>query len=151
MRPIRRVLSRLASLHGTPRGIAGGITLGFSLSLIPIPFAGMALALALAPPLRLNLPATYLGTAIVNPVTGSAFYFAELWLGMRLMGSETPSWTELRSLDAQAWLSLLGDLAAPFFLGAGLMATGCAVVVFPICWWLVHGLQSQNKAAQPSA
>jgi hypothetical protein len=46
---IRQRLRSLLTMDGTPRGIAGGFALGLSLSLVPIPFAGMLLALAVDP------------------------------------------------------------------------------------------------------
>ena len=62
---MRQWLRTLLTLNGSPRGVAGGFALGLSLSLVPIPFAGMFLALATAPLLRCNLPATYAGTDTV--------------------------------------------------------------------------------------
>ncbi len=112
-------LRELMLLNGSPHGIAGGFALGVGLSLVPIPFAGMLVALALAPVLRLNPPATYLGTAVVNPVTGAALYFGELWLGLTLTGQQTPSWSQMKRLDARQWWSLFTDVLGPFALGAG--------------------------------
>src|SRR5690606_25196921 len=146
MRPVRAFLTKLATMHGTPLSIAGGFSLGMGLSLVPVPFAGMALALALAPVFRLHLPATYLGTAVINPVTGSAFYFAELWIGMWLLQREPPSWQELRALDVHGWWDLLLRLAGPFLLGACVLVTFCAVVVFPSLWWLTRKLQSARAS-----
>lgn len=144
MRPVRAALRRLATLNGTPLGISAGFSLGMGLSLVPIPFAGMALALALAPALRLHLPATYLGTAVINPLTGSAFYFAELWIGMRVLRREPPSWQQLRALDADGWWELLLQLAVPFVVGAGVLILLCGITVFPSLWWLTRKLQSAH-------
>jgi hypothetical protein len=87
MQRLRTWIRGLLTLHGTPRGIAGGFALGVGLSLIPVPFLGMVLALAAAPVVRANVPATYLGTAVINPFTGVVFYFGELWLGTLLLGA----------------------------------------------------------------
>lgn len=110
-------------LNGSPHGIAGGFALGVALSLFPIPFAGMLLALALAPVLRLNPPATYLGTAVVNPLTGAVFYFGELWVGLALLGQPAPSWAAVRGLDAHGWWTLATTMLTPFGLGATLFIT----------------------------
>lgn len=115
---LRAWLRGLLELNGTPRGIAGGFALGVGLSLIPVPFLGMVLALAAAPLLRANVPATYLGTAVINPVTGSLFYFGELWLGTLLLGLPLPSWSTLAALDAAGWWALFKALLGPFLLGA---------------------------------
>lgn len=115
---LRTWLRGLLGLNGTPRGIAGGFALGVGLSLIPVPFLGMVLALAAAPLVRANVPATYLGTAVINPVTGSLFYFGELWLGTWLLGLPLPSWAALTALDAAGWWNLFKELLGPFLLGA---------------------------------
>jgi len=129
---LRAWLRGLLELNGSPRGIAGGFALGVGLSLIPVPFLGMVLALAAAPLLRANVPATYLGTAVVNPVTGSLFYFGELWLGTWLLGLPLPSWATLTALDAAGWWALFKALLGPFLLGAA--------VAIPLLSGLSYGL-----------
>jgi len=143
---VRQWLRKLAMLNGSPRGIAGGFALGLSLSLVPIPFAGMFLALAIAPLLRCNLPATYLGTAVVNPLTGPFFYFAELWVGMAVLGHELPSWARLQGLDLSGWWLLVRDAAGPFFLGAGLCAALSFGSTFPLVWWLSTRWQARHSS-----
>ncbi|HWB73359.1 MAG TPA: DUF2062 domain-containing protein [Nannocystaceae bacterium] len=134
---IRQRLRSLLTMDGTPRGIAGGFALGLSLSLVPIPFAGMVLALALAPFLRCNLPATYVGTAVVNPFTGAFFYAAELWIGMRLVGLAPPRFAELRALDASGWWALFQEMIVPFAIGATTLVIVALAIVFPLVYLLV--------------
>lgn len=140
MRRLRTWLAGLLALNGSPRGIAGGFALGTGLSLVPIPVAGMLAALALAPVLRVNLPATYLGTAIVNPVTGVVFYAGELWLGLWLLGRPLPGWAELRALDAAGWWDMFLGMLGPFMLGAAvavpvLAGAGYAAVYAGVRAW----------------
>ena len=137
---LRAWLRGLLELNGTPRGIAGGFALGVGLSLIPVPFLGMVLALAAAPLLRANVPATYLGTAVINPVTGSLFYFGELWLGTWLLGLPLPSWSALMALDAAGWWALFKALLGPFLLGAAaaipvVSGLGYALVLVLVRLW----------------
>lgn len=141
---MRSWLRTLLTLNGTPRGVAGGVALGLSLSLVPVPFAGMFLALAVAPLLRCNLPATYLGTAIVNPFTGPFIYFGELWLGLWLTGRALPSWARMQELDAAGWWSVLEHAVVPFVLGAGLFCAAGLVLAFPLVWWLVARWQARH-------
>lgn len=148
-RRVRRWLQALVALNGSPRGIAGGFTLGMGLSLVPIPFLGMFTALALAPILRCNLPATYLGTAVVNPVTGTAFYFAELWLGTRILGIPTPSWADLQELDTRGWTELLLELLGPFATGAMTLVGASLVTVFPLIYLLTRRWQAARPHAGP--
>jgi uncharacterized protein (DUF2062 family) len=147
-RALRRGAARLLRLHGTPHGIALGFTLGVGLSLIPVPFLGMVLAIVCAPLIRASVPATYLGTAVVNPVTGAAFYFAELWLGSALLGVPVPAWNEAQGWSSEQWLTLLGDLLPAFALGGGLTALGASVTVYPLVRALVGAYQ---RRAAPAA
>lgn len=142
--PVRQWLRTLMTLNGSPRGIAGGFSLGLSLSLLPVPFAGMLVALASAPLLRCNLPATYLGTAVVNPLTGPFIYFAELYLGMAVLGRTLPSWTELAQLDLAGWWALFTDAAGPFVLGAALCCAAGFVLAFPLLYWLTQRWQARH-------
>lgn len=139
---VRRWIRKLMALNGSPRGIAGGFSLGMSLSLIPIPAAGMLVSLALAPRLRCNLPATYLGTAVVNPLTGPLIYFSELWLGLAILGREVPAWEHMRTLDAMGWWNELTGALLPFLLG-GLV---CAVVGFALSYPLLSSLTRRWQA-----
>ncbi|MCA9684952.1 MAG: DUF2062 domain-containing protein [Myxococcales bacterium] len=129
---VRQGVLRLLRLNDSPHGVALGFTLGLGLSLIPVPFLGMALALVLAPLLGASLPATYLGTAIVNPLTGAAFYFAELWLGSRILAIALPfSWAEVRSFDARRWWQLFLELLPAFAVGGLVSALAASLITYP--------------------
>lgn len=150
--PVARIsawLRALMLLNGSPHGIAGGFALGVGLSLVPIPFLGMLLALALAAPLRLNPPATYLGTAVVNPVTGAAFYFGELWLGLLLTGGQTPSWQQMRRLDASQWWGLFVEMLGPFALGAGLFIGASATLSYAVLLVASRRWQARRRPPHP--
>lgn len=131
--------------------MALGFTLGVGLSLIPIPFLGMALAIGLAPFLRASPAATYLGTAVVNPVTGAAFYFAELWLGAALLGVEPPAWSVARRFESDDWRALLQELLPAFALGGVLFASAVALVAYPVVRALVQRYQRANPRPAGSA
>ena len=146
---VRTWLSGLLALHGSPRGIAGGFSLGLGMSLIPIPFLGMLLALALAPVLRVNLAATYLGTAVVNPVTGVFFYAGELWLGLWLLRRPLPMWQELRDLDAGGWWTLFTAMLGPFALGAAVAIPTIAGLSYVIVFAAVRLWRRGHEAAKP--
>jgi hypothetical protein len=65
-------------------------------------------------------------------VTGSLFYFGELWLGTLLLGLPLPSWSTLAALDAAGWWALFKALLGPFLLGAA--------VAIPLLAGLSYGL-----------
>jgi uncharacterized protein (DUF2062 family) len=144
---IRGFVSSVVRLGGTPSGIAGGFTLGLCLSLVPIPGAGMLVALALAPLLRCNLPATYLGTVVVNPLTGAFIYFAELAIGMVLLGREMPRWSSVRELGAWDWFDVFVDLLGPFAVGAAALIIASGVVFYPLVRMLARRFQRGARAA----
>jgi len=133
----RAWLNQLLALNGSARGIATGFAVGLGLSLLPIPFLGMFVALALVPVLRLSPVATYLGTAIINPVTGPFFYFVELWVGMRLWGLEAPSWEELRMLDGLGWWRLFKGLVGPFLTGGTVLMLSGGALSFVVVYLAV--------------
>jgi uncharacterized protein (DUF2062 family) len=150
VRRARQWLRTLMSLHGSPAGIAGGFTLGLGLSLVPIPFAGMLVALALAPLLRLNLPATYLGTAVTNPLTGPFIYFAELWMGAAVLRSPLPTFESLRALDTAGWWALFGELLGPAALGTTILVAASVLTVFPLLYTLSKRWQARRASAHGS-
>ncbi len=126
----------LVTLNGSPTGVAAGFVLGLTLSLVPIPFAGMLASVMVAPVFRMNVVAAYLGSAVVNPITGPAIYFAELWIGLRLHGQPLPTWSELASLDGRGWWELMQTALWPFLTGAGVLMLAVLVVVFPLLFVL---------------
>lgn len=146
---MKQWLRNLMTLNGSPRGIAAGFSLGLSLSLLPVPFAGMFLALALAPLLRCNLPATYLGTAVVNPLTGPLFYFAELYVGLAVLGRGLPSWARMQALDPAGWWGLFTDAVGPFVLGAALFSAAGLVIAFPLIYGLTARWQIRHRRRHP--
>jgi len=147
---LRRWVRGLLTLNGSPRGIAGGFALGVGLSLIPVPVLGMVLALAAAPLVRANVPATYLGTMVVNPVTAVFFYFGELWLGTRLLGLPLPRWAEVVSLDAGGWWALFKALLGPFLLGAGVAIVVLSGLFYALVFVVVRAWQRRKaRAAAP--
>lgn len=149
MRRIRAWLAGIVQLNGSPRGIAGGFALGVGLSLIPVPFLGMVIALAVAPLCKMNVPATYLGTAVINPVTGAVFYFGELWLGMRLYGMQAPSWAALSELDAGGWWALFKEWLGPFLLGAAVAIPTLSALAFGLVYALVRAWRGPNGGQPP--
>ena len=153
MSRLRFAVLRLLRLNASPHGIALGFSLGLALSLFPIPFLGMIVALALAPLCGASLPAVYAGTAVVNPLTGAAFYFGELWLGSRLTGDTLPSWVEAREYDWRMWWSLCIAMLPAFLLGAITSMCCASLLCYPTLRWLAgrYGLRGQPADVDASA
>lgn len=147
MRRIAAWARTLLTLHGSPDGIGLGFALGLSLSLFPIPFLGMIVALAVAPWLRANPAATYLGTAVVNPLTGAFFYFGELWVGAAVTGTPIPRWAQLATLSTRGWWDLLLALGAPFAIGVSICMAGAGLTSFALVRALVIGLRRRRSVS----
>jgi uncharacterized protein (DUF2062 family) len=150
---LRHAALALLRLNASPHGIALGFSLGFGLSLFPIPFLGMFVALALAPFCGASLPAVYAGTAVVNPLTGAAFYFGELWLGTRLTGDALPSWSQARDYDWRAWWSLCVGMLPSFLLGALTSMLCASLLCYPTLRWLAgkYGVRGEAVGEETSA
>jgi uncharacterized protein len=141
---LRLGVLRLLRLNATPHGVALGFSLGLSLSLFPIPFLGMIVALAVAPLIGASLPAVYAGTAVVNPLTGPAIYFGELWLGGALTGSALPRWIDVRGYDWREWLRLFRELLPAFLLGAVTLMVLSTAIAYPSIRWLVAAYRRRH-------
>ncbi|HSI04780.1 MAG TPA: DUF2062 domain-containing protein [Myxococcota bacterium] len=134
----RRVLERARKvLHETssPHQIALGFTLGLALSMLPVPFVGLALGIGFAALLRANIVAAYLGSAVMNPLTGPFIFFAELWVGLTLVGEPVPSWDVVSRYSGTQWLSMLRQMIGPFGLGIGVAALGSIVFGYPLAYF----------------
>ena len=139
LKPVRRFLKKLLLLNGTPHGIALGFALGLFLSVIPTFALGMIIALALAPILKANVVATYLGTAVVNPFTAVFFYGLDYFVGRLIVGGET-------SIALPRTFSQLcdttGTIALPLYLGAVLVAGALSLASYGI---LIQGVKYYQR------
>lgn len=132
-----RIADRLRGLMretSSPHQIALGFTLGLALSMIPVPFLGFALGLGAAALVRANLVAAYLGSAVMNPLTGPFIFFAEMWIGLTLAGQPVPSYAAVRELSAMQWLEMLQTMLAPFAMGIGIMIFVSVALGYPFAF-----------------
>ena len=146
----RRVLDRARKvLHETssPHQIALGFTLGLTLSMLPVPFVGLALGIGSAAMMRANVVAAYLGSAVMNPLTGPFIFFAELWVGLTLVGEPVPSWSVVSRYGATQWLQMLREMLAPFGLGIGAMMLASIVFGYPLAYFGTAFAKKRRGAA----
>lgn len=145
----QRLLVRLrTTLHETssPHQIALGFTLGLSFSMLPVPLVGLALGLGSAAFVRGNLVAAYVGSAVMNPLTGPFIFFAELWAGLTLSGLPVPRWEVVREFTALQWFSMLQELVAPFGLGIAVMSLAAIVVGYPLAYVMASAAKRRHVA-----
>src|SRR5687768_16919340 len=84
-RPFRLVLEHPVYWSLNRRNVTRALALGLMISFIPIPVHFPVATLA-ALALRLNVPATILGTFLANPLTMVPMYMAAYWIGCSLLG-----------------------------------------------------------------
>lgn len=84
----RKLVDIVVKSNTTEHRIAMGAAIGLFLSIIPTFGIGMVLALLIAWFFRLNLLATYLGSLIVNPVTGPFVYLLDYKIGSLIFGTQ---------------------------------------------------------------
>jgi uncharacterized protein len=116
---------RLWTLHR--RAVTSAFGFGLAISFIPLPVHFLAAA-AIAVALRINLPAVYGTTLLVNPLTCMPVYYIAYRVGTTLLGISPesfhfhPSWTWFETSLQPVW--------KPFLLGC----MACAVVTGLLGW-----------------
>ena len=118
---------KIATLNGTPRGIAFGFSLGLFMSVIPTFGVGMIAALALASVFKANFLAAYLGTLVVNPVTGVFFYGFNYLIGSWILGGEAG--LALPRSFSELW-PLLGTIGKQLYLGGLILASALSALSY---------------------
>ena len=114
------------------RSVAGGISIGLFLGLLPIPIQ-MPLAYLLAIVWRVNLPFALLFTWISNPITWAPIFYANFKLGCWLLSCQ------VNAFETITWSNLLENLAnisTPLFLGSFIVAS----IVAPLSYFAVRVL-----------
>ena len=119
---------RLWTLHR--RAVTTAFGAGLAICFIPLP-VHMLVAGLIAITLRLNLPAIYGATFLMNPLTCVPAYYTAYRVGSTLMGTAPgnfhfrPSWE---------WFQTLQPVWKPFLLGC----VTCAAVVGLLGWLLLE-------------
>ncbi len=88
---IRQGLRRMLQENSTPLRLGAGAALGTFIGLTPLYGLHIILVLALAPVLRVNLPAALLASQISNPLLAPLLIYASVWLGEWLGAGSGPA------------------------------------------------------------
>ncbi|MBC7793306.1 MAG: DUF2062 domain-containing protein [Clostridia bacterium] len=140
---VKERLKGMWNATSSPHQIALGFTAGLTLSMIPVPVVGMLAGIGLAGLLRANLVSAYVGTAVMNPVTGPVIFFAELWLGLTIMRMPVPAWADVRHSSASQWVEMLRNLAGPFGIGIAMLMVASIVLGYPLSFALAKVLKKR--------
>lgn len=142
---IKEKLKSLWQHTSSPHQMALGFTAGLACSMVPVPFVGMLAGVGLAGLLRANMVTAYIGTAVMNPLTGPIIFFAELWLGLTVMQLPVPAWSEVRAYSAGQWFAMLRDLAGPFGIGIAVAIVASVVIGYPLAYFASKVLKERFK------
>jgi uncharacterized protein (DUF2062 family) len=138
---IRYQYLKLVRINDSAEKIAGGLTLGVVLGILPTFGLGIILAIFLAAALKLNRASAVIGTLIMNPWTAPFVWTLSYLAGSLLLGYDlNETLIEIRSLNAHPglWRSLMtGRLIKPYIIGnltvmAALASFFYAVVLFSV-------------------
>lgn len=133
----KEIFAYLFHERNSPHQIAMGASLGVFLSVIPSFVLGTILALFISWKRKYHLPATYLGTLIVNPFNGPFVYFMNYKVGAFLLGEEQ----ELFPFQ----LSSFADMGFTLYLGAFLVALMSAFFVYSSVYLFVKGYRKFRR------
>ncbi|MCC6609424.1 MAG: DUF2062 domain-containing protein [Burkholderiales bacterium] len=134
--------------HLNRHSVSGGVAVGLFSGLVPGPFQ-MLTALALAIPLRVNLPVALATTLYTNPFTIVPLYIAAFYIGSLLTGAplgamvEPPAfaWSDLaQSVAALAhWAISLGKPLAVGLVALALSLAALGWIGVQVAWraWVV--------------
>ncbi len=100
--------------HLNRRSVSLAFAVGLFAAWIPTP-GQMAIAAVAAFYFRANLPISVALVWITNPITMPAMFYFAYYIGVLLLGGDTPGADF--EFNLESILSSLGDIGAPFLLG----------------------------------
>jgi len=140
---------RLWALHR--RGVTAAFGVGIAICFIPLP-VHLLVAVLIAVAWRLNVPAIYGTTLLVNPLTMVPIYYLAYRVGTALLGVSPESFSFRLSWG---WLENgLGPMWQPFLIGCvacamvlGLLGWGCLELIWR---WRVTSRYRSRRVAAPA-
>lgn len=145
----------IVSQDDTPRSIALGAAVGTFIAFTPTVGIQMVLVLLIGwltrPLFRFNQVAALVAVYISNPVTTLPIYWFNYYIGTFFVPGDLTrqQLAELLSYNGFVawWRSLWAltiEIGSPLVLGSVLVGLCCAVVVYPLIYWLTHSLQKKT-------
>lgn len=142
----KRILQKLAE-HKSPHEVALGAGIGLFFSIIPLPFIGMLIALLIAWKRRLNLVATYLGTAIVNPFTVYFFYYLNYKVGAFFLGESIK--ITFGNINELLNPHIIWDILGQLFLGGVILAFVMSIILYSLVYvGIIRYKELKHKALE---
>tara|TARA_B110000467_G_C18213727_1_gene418990 strand:+ start:369 stop:893 length:525 start_codon:yes stop_codon:yes gene_type:complete len=134
LQPLKKILNINELWVFRGKTIKPGFALGLFIAFIPVP-GHTIIAILSAARLKINLPATLLGTLICNPLTIAPMFYAAYRLGVYILRLDERDFSFSLSYS---WLrDSLSNTWEPLILGSFLMGLFSAVIgyfLMDICW-----------------
>ncbi len=134
---------RVLRLNDTPEKVAGGLSLGVILGILPTFGLGIILAVFLAGLFRVNKASSIIGTLVMNPWTTPFFWALSFLTGSFILG-EDPRTTlaVIKTLKNHVgvWKTLVGhSLILPYIIGNVIITVGAAATAYVVALYIVRG------------
>ena len=134
---------RVLRLNDTPEKVAGGLSLGVVLGILPTFGLGIIMAVFLAGLFRVNRASSIIGTLVMNPWTTPFFWALSFLTGSFVLGDDPrTTLAVMKSLKdhSNLWKTIVGrELILPYAVGNVIITVGAAATAYVAALYLVRG------------
>jgi uncharacterized protein (DUF2062 family) len=153
----RAMIRKLLQIQDTPHSIALGTSLGMLIAMTPTIGIQIVIAAVVCTAFRANRVAGIVMVFISNPLTMVPIYWADYWVGAKLLGSEMISkedfaaiWTRIIEAGMiggirEGFVVLTGAIFLPMMLGGTLIGFVLAVPLYPITYRAVEARRRRRE------
>ena len=141
-RTLRYLYLRFVRLHGTPKDVARGLSLGVFIGITPTMGIQTPLALLGAMLLKENKLAALIGVWISNPMTFIPIYTFNFKVGKYILGTSDLKMPNFTSI--QEFLELGHDFILPFVLGSFIVAIISAAISYFIFLYVFTAIKLEK-------
>jgi hypothetical protein len=156
----KELIRRILRIDDTPHSIAFGTSIGMLIAMTPTIGIQVIVAAAVCTALRANRLAGIVMVFISNPLTMVPIYWADYWLGAKLIGAAMISkedfaaiWRRITDAGMIGWVReafvvLTGEIFLPMMLGGTLIGLALAVPLYPITFRAVTARRRRREMRQ---
>jgi uncharacterized protein (DUF2062 family) len=141
----------IARIDSTPVKVAVGIGLGAFIAMFPITGFQFLTGLLLSFLFRVNKVAVVVTTQLVcNPLTLPFLFFLDYKVGEKILGLQSSMTLQsikllLSEMNITNFLSVLGAVARPLYLGSAVTGPVVGLVAFAIGFFLVRAFKRRKR------
>jgi len=142
----RAFVRKILQIDDTPHSIALGTSLGMLIGMTPTVGIQIIIAALVCTAVRANRIAGIITVFVSNPLTMVPIYWADYWLGAKLLGAEKISkedfaaiWGRIANAGMiggirEAFTVLTGEIFIPMMLGGTLIGLVLAIPLYPVTY-----------------